>query len=65
MTSANSMNTNTKALLWAAIMIASALVASGLDMSANASFGLIAGLTGAAWGSISSGSARCVGGCLL
>ncbi|MEM6857014.1 MAG: hypothetical protein AAF559_04010 [Pseudomonadota bacterium] len=65
MTSANSMSTNTKALLWAAIIIAAALVAAGLDLSANASFGLIAGLTGAAWGSVSSGSPHCVGGCLL
>lgn len=65
MTSANPMNTNTKALLWAAIIIAAALMASGLDLSASASFGLVAGLTGAAWGSVSSGSASCTGGCLL
>ena len=65
MTSATSMNTNTKALLWAAIIIAAALMASGLDLSASASFGLISGLTGAAWGSVSTGTASCAGGCLL
>lgn len=68
MTSANSMNRNSKALLWAAVIIASALMASGLDLSANASFGLVAGLTGAAWGSISASSPKtssCAGGCLL
>lgn len=65
MTSANQMNTNTKALLWAAIIIAAALMASGLDLSASASFGLISGLTGAAWGSVSASSPTCAGGCLL
>lgn len=68
MTCANAMNSTTKALLWGAIIVAAALMATGLDLSASASFGLVSRLTGAAWGSVSSGAAsgaECAGGYLL
>ncbi len=59
------MTATNKALPWAAIIIAAALMAAGLDLSSNASFGLVAGLTGAAWGSVSSGKTSCASSCLL
>ena len=43
-----------KALLWAAVMMGSAIFMRTLGMSDNASLGVIAGLTGAAWGSLNS-----------
>ena len=61
-----------KALLCAAILIAWALMASSLELSAAASFGLLSGLTGAAWGSMHTDAQsanrpahRCASGCLL
>ena len=57
-----------QSLLWAAIIIAAALIVAALDLGAGASFGVIGGLSGAAWGSLSSNidSKRgCAGGCLL
>ncbi len=53
-----------KALIWAGIMIIAALLASSSNMSDSASFALIAGLTGAAWGSIHS-EAACGRNCLI
>ncbi|MGB3471726.1 MAG: hypothetical protein WBA51_12970 [Erythrobacter sp.] len=52
----------TKALIWAAIIIAAALFASASDLSSGASFGIIAGLSGAAWGTLQS-KAGCARGC--
>ncbi|MEL6706898.1 MAG: hypothetical protein AAFP79_01350 [Pseudomonadota bacterium] len=57
-----------QSLLWAAIIIAAALLVASLDLGTGASFGVIGGLSGAAWGSLSSNidSKRgCAGGCLL
>ena len=58
------MTARSKALIWASIIIAAALLASGIGMSDAASFGLIAGLTGAAWGSIH-GESGCGQNCPL
>ena len=57
------MTNRAKALVWAAIILAAAFVANVQGLSESASFGLIAGLTGAAWGSIQTRSA-CRTGCL-
>ena len=57
------MTTRVKALIWAAIIIGAAFVANAQGLSDAASYGLIAGLTGAAWGSIHSRSV-CGTGCL-
>ena len=48
------MTARSKALIWAAIIIAAALICSGMGLSNAASFGMVSGLTGAAWGSLSS-----------
>ncbi|EAQ28668.1 hypothetical protein NAP1_13753 [Erythrobacter sp. NAP1] len=48
------MTEQSKSLLWAAIIIAAALVCLGIDLNTGASFGVISGLSGAAWGSLSS-----------
>ena len=50
------MTGHSKALLWAGIIITAAILLSGLDASKSASFGVITGLTGAAWGSLQSQS---------
>ncbi|MEM7689782.1 MAG: hypothetical protein AAF291_12240 [Pseudomonadota bacterium] len=68
MTSTNRISAASKALLWAAIIIAAALFAVGLDLSREASFALTSGLSGAAWLSIQSSHKRarpCFRGCLL
>ena len=44
-----------KSILWAAIIIAATLLATGLGMSDSASFAVVMGLTGAAYASIYSG----------
>lgn len=46
------MTTTGKAVIWAAGIIAAAIFMQAQGMSANASFGVIAGLTGAAWASL-------------
>ena len=46
------MSTKSLSLLWAAIIIAAALLSSGLGLTDGASYGIIAGLSGAAYGSI-------------
>lgn len=48
-----------KALIWAAIIIAAALVANGQGLSDSASFGIVAGLSGAAIGTIYSNRRSC------
>ncbi|MEO1729384.1 MAG: hypothetical protein AAFR64_01445 [Pseudomonadota bacterium] len=48
------MTTNIKALLWGAIIIAAALLALGFGLSQGAAFGIVSGLSGAAWGSLRS-----------
>ncbi len=57
------MDPRIKALLWAAIIIGAAFVANAQGINDGASYGLIAGLTGAAWGTIHSRSS-CGMGCL-
>ncbi len=62
------MSVTSKALLWAAIIIASALLASGMDINSSASFAVVSGLTGVAWLSVNSGrqaSKACTRGCRL
>lgn len=57
------MSNRIKALMWASIILGAAFVANSQGLSDGASYGLIAGLTGAAWGTINSRSG-CGGGCL-
>lgn len=52
-----------KALLWAAIIIAAALVMSGMDLDSAASSGVVLGLSGAAWASLGT-ETGCANGCL-
>ena len=56
------MTIRSKALLWAAIIISAALFAVGLGLNDGTSFGIIGGLSGAAWGSLASEGA-CMGSC--
>lgn len=51
-----------KALFWAALIIAAASVANANGVSEGAAFGIIAGLSGAAVGSLY-GRRRCGAGC--
>ncbi|BDI59928.1 hypothetical protein [Qipengyuania nanhaisediminis] len=46
------MTTPAKALIWAGAIIAAAIAARGSGLEDGASFGIIAGLSGAAWGSL-------------
>jgi len=48
------MTYRTKALLWAAIIIAAAITSVALGLNQGASFGIVGGLSGAAWGSLQS-----------
>ncbi|WP_432201451.1 hypothetical protein ACRAQ7_04500 [Erythrobacter sp. W53] len=57
------MSIQSKALIWASIIIAAAFVANGHGLSDSASFGIIMGLTGAAWGTLNSGRSACGRGC--
>jgi len=52
-----------KALLWAAIIIAAAIVTVILGLNQGASFGIVGGLSGAAWGALQETSG-CGRGCL-
>jgi hypothetical protein len=52
-----------KALLWAAGIIAAAVFMQGQGMSDGASFGVIAGLSGAAWASLNA-ETGCARNCL-
>lgn len=51
-----------KALLWAGIIIAAAFIMQAFGLSQGASFGIVGGLSGAAWGSLQS-DAGCGRGC--
>ncbi|MBV7258721.1 hypothetical protein [Erythrobacter crassostreae] len=57
------MTRNTQALIWAAIIIAAALICVSYGLNNAASFGIVSGLSGAAWGSLQADS-PCVRGCL-
>ncbi len=57
------MDIRAKALVWAAIILGAAFLANSQGLSDGASFALVTGLTGAAWGSINSRSS-CGMGCL-
>ena len=50
------MSNTSKALLWAAIMIAAALIMSGMEISSAASSSVVLGLSGAAWATIKTDS---------
>lgn len=52
-----------KALAWASIIIVAAIFSASQGLSDGASFGIIAGLSGAAWGSLQA-DAGCSRGCL-
>ncbi|MEM7779608.1 MAG: hypothetical protein AAF697_04340 [Pseudomonadota bacterium] len=52
-----------KALGWAALILALAFIMQTQDMSQSASFGVIAGLAGASWGSLNIDN-PCGKGCL-
>ncbi|WP_379553268.1 hypothetical protein [Qipengyuania sp. DGS5-3] len=56
------MSIQSKALIWASIIIAAAFVANGQGLSDSASFGIIMGLTGAAYGSLYT-RGSCQGAC--
>ncbi len=49
------MNNIQKALLWAAAILFAAIMAKTSGLSDGASFGIIAGLSGAAWGAFNGG----------
>ena len=53
------MTTVQKSLIWAAIVIATALYTNYLDLSYAASMGITMGMVGAAYGSIQGKSGRC------
>ena len=57
------MKPHAKALIWAAVIIGAALLGSLSGLSDSASFGVVAGLTGAAWASIHA-DGSCARGCL-
>lgn len=57
------MNIQSKALLWAAIIIAAAFVAKGQGLSDAASSGIVLGLSGAALGSLYGGRRKQKGCC--
>lgn len=48
------MSKNVQALIWAFAMIGIALVCASNGVSETASFGIVMGLSGAAWGSLQS-----------
>jgi membrane protease YdiL (CAAX protease family) len=52
-----------KALLWAALIIGAAIFARWHGLSDGASFGIVAGLSGAAWGTLYTRT-PCGRGCL-
>lgn len=56
------MNRILHSLVWATVIITAALICAAQGMSDGASFGIIAGLTGAAWGALQS-SSGCRRGC--
>lgn len=56
------MSNTAKSLIWASIILGTAVLANAQGLSDAASLGLIAGLTGAAFGSLSQ-SRRCSQAC--
>ena len=46
------MSIRSKALLWAAIIILAAILSVSMGLNNGAAFGVIGGLSGAAWGSL-------------
>ena len=46
------MTTRNMALIWAAIIILAAILVVGMNLNNSASFGILSGLSGAAWGSL-------------
>ena len=58
------MTNRAKAVTWAVIIIAAAFLTQSQGLSDAASYGVIAGLTGAAWGTVHS-RRRCGRGCSL
>lgn len=59
----NPITNNAKALIWAAIIIASAIITNYMDLGQGASMGIVGGLSGAAWGSLIPDNG-CSQGCL-
>ncbi len=61
------MKPNSLALLWAAIIIAAALIMSEQGVNSAVATGVVMGLSGAAWGMIARkrGSSSCKTGCAL
>ncbi len=57
------MTYRTKALLWAAVIIGAAIMTVILGLNQGASFGIVGGLSGAAWGTLQS-DVGCRQGCL-
>ena len=57
------MSNTSKALAWATVMIVAAIVMQAQGLNDNASMAVIAGLTGAAWGSLNV-DRPCSKGCL-
>nr|WP_298931984.1 hypothetical protein [uncultured Erythrobacter sp.] len=57
------MTRTAQALIWAAIIIAAALIAASYGLSNGASIGIVTGLSGAAWGSLQADS-PCIRECL-
>ncbi|WP_185960197.1 hypothetical protein [Erythrobacter insulae] len=57
------MTTQSKALLWASTIISAALLSVGLGFSDAASYGIVSGLSGAAFGHLYTGT-NCLRGCL-
>lgn len=57
------MSIKSKALLWAAIIIAAAIIADGQGLSSAASSGVILGLSGAAYGALYRGVRKQKGCC--
>lgn len=53
------MTTVHKSLIWAAIIIGTALYTNSLGLSSAASFGITMGMVGAAYGSVQGKAGRC------
>ena len=57
------MSVKSKALLWAAIIIAAAIIADGQGLSSAASTGIVLGFSGAALGALNGGRRKQEGCC--
>ncbi|WP_176273489.1 hypothetical protein [Altererythrobacter lutimaris] len=56
------MTTRSKAIIWASIIISASLICVGMGLNDGASFGVVAGLSSAAWASLSCGKGCRLGG---